>query len=760
MPALVTPYAVGVVPLEFEAAWELLDIRGGRVRCLDAQYCAPQDVATLPVAVEPRSTNRRSRIMKFRWCNTYVGTKIKLDPGSELDHSISDRGRCWCNLCRYPACGADCSLSQGLHIRNSTIINDVTRKYKCTMSTFRLFLSTAEITDEYFFTNGMSLTSGCSVVWVGASEDMCTRCWESMRVIERQNEMVGETGEPRENPSTSSIVRHDSHMRISRSEQANRSATVSPSGLEDTLRAETLYAGHVVPTVADAIICRVKLQAGNAESQQSKGLIDTLPRDYLANDVVDTCARRWRRGVRAYHRSRTATVCLQGRPGEGRGGRKGDNVRSYVVVDSHLVTACLCVCVPSNSIEKIVRIKAPCEVLVVSAGEVEANAFPTASFKLLICLITVGKLPCAGCTPTMHCHRMIRHDFGVATPEMLLHDIDREHLLYWGFGKELATARSEVSLQYSSGMMLGNTSEVSRTGNRAKVLRNVSNRCLPLCHLARGAGIKGRGKREIPEKTRQPTIPTCENLVIRPGIEPAGGRSTSLIPPYSHKVNLGEGGFELHLPLTLLLNLLLNGSSLSSAIEELILCCDWSTPSSAICSTIAPTPTPVCGAIVEQIVEQGELERPAPSQSSSGPRSRDLLLVTGSGKAVTLQSSPWHSDGKGGWGRLPYLFYINRAVLVEPLKGSCSGAEIARGAQASDDCRRLVAFVVLINGSVVVVRLDSRPRLTALSTQIPEELYTSFLAELGTDIIQEFSQDAVFNYFQIVLNYFPIMARS
>ncbi|KAJ8889343.1 hypothetical protein PR048_008842 [Dryococelus australis] len=39
------------------------------------------------------------------------------------------------------------------------------------------------------------------------------------------------------------------------------------------------------------------------------------------------------------------------------------------------------------------------------------------------------------------------------------------------------------------------------------------------------AGMKGREKREIPEKTRRPkasygTIPTCENPVTRPGIEP------------------------------------------------------------------------------------------------------------------------------------------------------------------------------------------------------------------------------------------------
>ncbi|KAJ8868953.1 hypothetical protein PR048_030494 [Dryococelus australis] len=48
-------------------------------------------------------------------------------------------------------------------------------------------------------------------------------------------------------------------------------------------------------------------------------------------------------------------------------------------------------------------------------------------------------------------------------------------------------------------------------------------RCL--WDFQRVAGIKGRGKREMPENTRRPatpsgTIPTCENPVIRPGIEP------------------------------------------------------------------------------------------------------------------------------------------------------------------------------------------------------------------------------------------------
>ncbi|KAJ8875034.1 hypothetical protein PR048_022924 [Dryococelus australis] len=35
--------------------------------------------------------------MKFRWCNTYIGTKIKLDHVSELGSFDLGLGRCWCN---------------------------------------------------------------------------------------------------------------------------------------------------------------------------------------------------------------------------------------------------------------------------------------------------------------------------------------------------------------------------------------------------------------------------------------------------------------------------------------------------------------------------------------------------------------------------------------------------------------------------------------------------------------------------------------
>ncbi|KAJ8895757.1 hypothetical protein PR048_001095 [Dryococelus australis] len=42
-----------------------------------------------------------------------------------------------------------------------------------------------------------------------------------------RNEMVGEMGDPRENPPTNGIVQQDSHLRKS-GEQANRSATMAP----------------------------------------------------------------------------------------------------------------------------------------------------------------------------------------------------------------------------------------------------------------------------------------------------------------------------------------------------------------------------------------------------------------------------------------------------------------------------------------------------------------------------------------------------
>ncbi|KAJ8880929.1 hypothetical protein PR048_017402, partial [Dryococelus australis] len=49
--------------------------------------------------------------------------------------------------------------------------------------------------------------------------------------------------------------------------------------------------------------------------------------------------------------------------------------------------------------------------------------------------------------------------------------------------------------------------------------------CILALTLTSGTGNEGRGKREIPEKTRHPaassgTIPTCESPVARPGIEP------------------------------------------------------------------------------------------------------------------------------------------------------------------------------------------------------------------------------------------------
>ncbi|KAJ8876044.1 hypothetical protein PR048_023952 [Dryococelus australis] len=66
-----------------------------------------------------------------------------------------------------------------------------------------------------------------------------------------------------------------------------------------------------------------------------------------------------------------------------------------------------------------------------------------------------------------------------------------------------------------------------------------------------GAGMKGWGKREIPEKTRRPTassgtIPTCENPVTRPRIEPVSpwweveraNRSATAAPMYRETVSL------------------------------------------------------------------------------------------------------------------------------------------------------------------------------------------------------------------------------
>ncbi|KAJ8872956.1 hypothetical protein PR048_026572 [Dryococelus australis] len=69
--------------------------------------------------------------------------------------------------------------------------------------------------------------------------------------------------------------------------------------------------------------------------------------------------------------------------------------------------------------------------------------------------------------------------------------------------------------------------------------------------------MKGRGKRENPEKTRRPTassgtIPTCENPLTRPGIEPGSTwwEASVLIaqPPWALKTSAGPDGRVLVLP--------------------------------------------------------------------------------------------------------------------------------------------------------------------------------------------------------------------
>ncbi|KAJ8882901.1 hypothetical protein PR048_014732 [Dryococelus australis] len=77
--------------------------------------------------------------------------------------------------------------------------------------------------------------SSCTVIIV-IQGVLTARSWEPMRIIEvsmekRRNERAGETGDPRENPPTNGIVRHDSHMRKS-GERANRSATAAPLSLK------------------------------------------------------------------------------------------------------------------------------------------------------------------------------------------------------------------------------------------------------------------------------------------------------------------------------------------------------------------------------------------------------------------------------------------------------------------------------------------------------------------------------------------------
>ncbi|KAJ8880637.1 hypothetical protein PR048_017107 [Dryococelus australis] len=82
--------------------------------------------------------------------------------------------------------------------------------------------------------------------------------------------------------------------------------------------------------------------------------------------------------------------------------------------------------------------------------------------------------------------------------------------------------------------------EVKRFGWLLTASSRESMRVIEVNRLWSGAGMKGRGKREIPEKTRRPTVSsgmihTCENPVTRLGIEPVpssgdDGRATPRDP--------------------------------------------------------------------------------------------------------------------------------------------------------------------------------------------------------------------------------------
>ncbi|KAJ8869620.1 hypothetical protein PR048_028612 [Dryococelus australis] len=61
-----------------------------------------------------------------------------------------------------------------------------------------------------------------SMIWAGLNSEVLRADEGDME--QRRNGRAGEMGDPRENPPTSGIVRHDSHMQTFGSEQANRSA--------------------------------------------------------------------------------------------------------------------------------------------------------------------------------------------------------------------------------------------------------------------------------------------------------------------------------------------------------------------------------------------------------------------------------------------------------------------------------------------------------------------------------------------------------
>ncbi|KAJ8880459.1 hypothetical protein PR048_016929 [Dryococelus australis] len=312
---------------------------------------------------------------------------------------------------------------------------------------------------------------------------------EPMRVIyvnmeRRRNEGAGEVGNPQENPPTNGIVRHDLHLRKSArfalvgGERANRLATVAPWVVENS---NSGYIHHLIhlPQAEQVYVMLINLclVLVNEDRTLQHDSCVVLPLQQSRTGVQSSLLRAFGDGSVACAR---AVMKAPDLPMWKSGISKGPG------------RSCLAVGVGASP---------PCsQIAIFVVQRAQHDIAPRAA-------------PVAALLRGMHARSRFP-SFAEAVSEMT-------NSLFCNLSFHPICAVQDHD---------GNTARLARRSDEALGVRVSVARIAPsLLDLGRavlsGTGMKGRRKREIPEKTRRPTastgtIPTCENPVTRSGIEP------------------------------------------------------------------------------------------------------------------------------------------------------------------------------------------------------------------------------------------------
>ncbi|KAJ8897429.1 hypothetical protein PR048_002775 [Dryococelus australis] len=341
------------------------------------------------------------------------------------------------------------------------------------------------------------------------------RTWfDSRRITQQyQNTRVGVTGDPGENSPTSGIVRHDSHV---------RKRTSDPAGTEHSLPWREASALATEPP-------RRRLHASQSQSRQT---IRTIH----CHTISNTLQRSSGETLNASFINLEATLSQQVAdarqtfrlPQQRRlGWRRRRHVRfagrqatAYLARETNVTLYSFLIVGPSPN---------PPHPQTGAGATTEGQAIASCAIRYLRADIKIGgvqefrpnksSIGRAGIAASQKFQRKEHLDVAVKIRRALLADRTTDEP-FRGVAKECdvltvdATPRSlalQVAVHRRSRVYC--TCLLCSAPMRMIVVR-----------MSR-AGMKGRGKREIPEKTRQPmvssgTIPTFENPVTRPGIEP------------------------------------------------------------------------------------------------------------------------------------------------------------------------------------------------------------------------------------------------